>query len=82
MSYKIDPAKYREVVKQCKSLPGFLDPFSIAVDHKQNLGLILAPGAIKDISYDTPIHYGPYLVDRTYFGSAVSGRLPTNAVTG
>ena len=81
MSYKIEPTKYREVVEQCKNLQGFSDPFSIAVDHKQSLGLILAPGAIRDISYDAPIYHGPYLVDRTYFGSAVSGRLPINVVT-
>ena len=46
MSYEIEPTKYREVVEQCKNLQGFSDSFSIAVDHKQSQGLILAPGAI------------------------------------
>ena len=46
------------------------------VDHGEGIGFILGPGAVKDISPVAPIFHKSYLVDRTYFGPAVSGRLP------
>ena len=78
MKYNLDIKSYDSFMTDCKDLPNFVDPLRAETDHGEGLGLILGPGAIGDISADNPSYYKSHLVDHTYYGPAVSGRLPNN----
>ena len=80
LRYNVSTDLYEAMMHDCAELPGFTDPLKKFADHGGGLGLILGPGAIRDISIDSPIYFKSYLVDRTYFGPAVSGRMPSNSV--
>ena len=76
MKYNINKVAYSNFIKDCYSLPNFYDPLQAETNHGEGLGLILGPGAIRDISFKSPEYFGPHLVDFTFFGTAVSGRMP------
>ena len=76
--YSINKNAYNSFLLDCVDLPNFNDPFIASTDHGQGLGLILGPGVIKDISLRNPTLHNSHLVDHTFFGPAVSGRLPYN----
>ena len=76
MKYSINNKAYQNFLLDCIDLPSFRDPLQASTDHGEGLGLILGPGVIKDISVRSPTLHKAYLVDHTFFGPAVSGRLP------
>ena len=77
-SYKVNLKSYKKMVLECEVLPNFVDPLEQIVDHAEGLAMILGPGAIRDISREPPKYFKSYLVDHTYFGPAVSGRMPSD----
>ena len=78
IEYDLNKDKLRQMIQECKSLPEFQDPFEQQIGHREGIGIVLSPGAIRDISFAPPIWHGRYTIDRTFFGSAVSGRVPRN----
>ena len=76
MKYSLDVKAYDSFMSDCKDLDNFSDPLRAVTDHGEGLGVILGPGAIGDISADNPSYHKSHLIDHTYFGPAVSGRLP------
>ena len=77
-SYSIDKSAFNQIILECKQLPNLSNPLANEADHGEGIGLILGPGTIRDISEKPPSYYKSYLVDHTFFGPALSGRLPTN----
>ena len=78
IEYDLNKEKLKQMIQECRSLPEFQDPFEKEIDHREGIGIILGPGAIRDICYAPPIWHGKYTIDRTFFGPAVSGRIPRN----
>ena len=76
--YLIDRSVMSEMMKECKDLEGLNDPLDEKVDHKGDIGLVLSTGVIRDISIRPPTWHKDYTVDGTYFGPAISGRIPEN----
>ena len=76
MQYNVNKSAYSSFMMDCHDLPGFSDTLKTQVSHENGLGLILGPGAIRDISFRTPTFFGSHLIDHTFFGPAISGRLP------
>ena len=62
--------------EECSDLTQLGNPFDEQVDHQDDIAMILSPGTIKDISYQPPQYHRDFIVDYTYFGLAISGRLP------
>ena len=78
IEYDLNKDKLKQMILECRTLPEFQDPFQQEIGHREGIGIVLSPGAIRDISYAPPIWHGKYTIDRTFFGSAVSGRIPRN----
>ena len=81
IEYNLNEDKMKEMIEECKNLQSFKDPFQQVVNHKEGIGIVLSPGATRDISYAPPIWHGKYSIDRTYFGIAISGRISQNNKT-
>ena len=77
--YFIDRNKMNQVMEECQGLEGLQNPLDQIVDHQGDIGIILTSAMINDISLGPQMWYAQYTVDRTYFGPAVSGRIPENA---
>ena len=81
MKYNVDKSAYDTFMLECIDLSNFADPLQAIVSHGEGLGIILGPGTIRDISVKSPSFYKSYLIDHTYFGPAISGRLPSSHQT-
>ena len=57
LNYKVNKERYRRMIDECQPLQGFTDPLRQSVDHEGDLGIILGPGAINDISRDSPYYF-------------------------
>ena len=77
INYNVDKKSYDSFMLDCIELEFFLDPLQAETDHKPGLALILGPGAIGDISEKSPSFSNSHFIDNTYFGPAISGRLPS-----
>ena len=75
LSYNIDKHAFQKFIQNCVGLPDLINPLEVKVDHDEGLGMIIGPGTIRDICHKPPSYYGNYLVDHTFFGPSVSGRL-------
>ena len=86
IEYEIKKNQLKQLMDECKDVEELQNPLEQKVDHKGGVSIVLSPGAIRDISWGPPIWYGNYTIDRTYFGSAISGRLSgediKNTITG
>ena len=58
IEYNINEKKIQEMIKECKDLQNFKDPFKQTISHKEGIGIVLSPGATRDISYAPPIWHG------------------------
>ena len=76
--YLIDRNKMNQVMEEYQGLEGLQNPLDQIVDHQGDIGIVLTSAMIKDISLGPQMWYAQYTVDRTYFGPAVSGRIPEN----
>ena len=79
VKYQVDKKVYNALMSDCIDLPNFSDPLKFKTEHGEGFGLILGPGAIGDISAKSPTYFKSYLVDHTFFGPAISGRLPSTS---
>ena len=75
LPFNIDKNAYAKMILDCKEIPGTSNVLLEETDHGDGIALILGPGAIKDISRSPPKYFGNYIIDDTYFGAAVSGRI-------
>ena len=80
IEYKLKEDKIKEMIQDCKDMPGFINPLEKKIDHREGISIVIGPGAIRDISYAPPIWYGKYTIDRTYFGPAINGRINSNSL--
>ena len=76
----LEKSALNKIYKDCEELPNFFNPLTAQACHGKGVGLLLGPGTIKDISSAPPFYFKDYLVDNTYFGAAVSGRLPSSNI--
>ena len=81
LEYNINESAYNKIYIECKELPNVSNPLRAKVNHGEGMGMILGPGTIRDISLKPPSYYKDYLVDNTYFGPVISGRLPSSHTT-
>ena len=85
LSYNIDKAAFKTFIQNCQGLTNIINPLNAVVDHNDGLGMIIGPGTIRDICHKPPSYIGNYLVEHTYFGPSISGRLnpsqPINSYT-
>ena len=75
LSYNIDKAAFKIFIQNCQGLTNIINPLEAEVDHNEGLGMIIGPGTIRDICQEPPSYIGDYLVEHTYFGPSISGRL-------
>ena len=75
LSYNIDKAAFKNFIQNCQGLTNIINPLEAEVDHNEGLGMIIGPGTIRDICKEPPSYIGDYLVEHTYFGPSISGRL-------
>ena len=80
LEYKVNNSAVNKLFGKC-DLPNFTNPLEARADNGNGLGLILGPGAIRDISISPPQFHNDCMVDNTYFGPAISGRLPQSINT-
>ena len=78
MQYNVNRTDYSNFISHCKGLKNFSDPLVAETSHGEGLALILGPGTIRDLSYKSPSFFRSFLIDHTFFGPAVSGRLPVS----
>ena len=75
LSYNIDKPAFQKFIQNCVGLPDLINPLETKVNHEDGLGMIIGPGTIRDICHKPPSYFGEYLIDHTFFGPSVSGRL-------
>ena len=79
LPYNINSDVLAKAQTDCGDLPNCCN-LLMKADHDLGMGIILGPGEIKDISSKEPYYKGNYLVETTYFGIAISGRLPHSSI--
>ena len=49
IEYSINEDKMKEMILECKNLQNFKNPFQQTNNHKEGIGIVLSPGATRDI---------------------------------
>ena len=46
IDYELNKTELSQMIKECKNIRGFKDPFNQEADHKEGISIVLGPGAM------------------------------------